>query len=235
VKDPTGIYYKKTLEIPVGREMNETYVIGIVYTLKTFDGKEILKATAADSAIVNFYSSQAFEGFFYSMLLLKEGEKGIFYIPSTLAYQDQPISGLNPWQPIILEMEVPRIYNEKEQIDEYYLKSKITPDSTTATGLRVNFLTIVPDGKPVKGNKFIKVNYKGSFLSGSVFDTGSLDVEIGVAGVIKGFEEGLLLLRKGEKAVITFPSAIGYGTTGQGNSIPPHTPLKFDVEIVEVQ
>lgn len=235
VKDVSGVYYKKTFEVPDGRVMNEQFVVGIVFTLKTLGGKEVLKSTLEDSARVNFYSSQAFEGFFYSMLLLKEGEKATFYIPSTLAYQDQPITGLSPWEPIILEMEIPKIYNETEQIDDYYSANDIVPDTTTSTGLRANFLTVVPEGTPVLGNKLIKVNYKGSFMSGSVFDSGTIDVSIGNNGVIKGFEEGLLLLRKGEKAVITFPSSLGYGTTGQGNSIAPYTPLKFEVEVVEVQ
>lgn len=234
IKDQSGVFYKKTNENPNGRIINEVYVVGVIFTLKTFDGVEVLKATAEDSAIINLYTSQAFEGFFSSMLLLKEGEKGIFYIPSTLAFQDQPIAPLSSWQPVILEMEIPRIYNETEQINEYYRKANISPDTTLRSGLRGNFIVQVPNATPVNGNKFISLRYVGSFMTGSVFDSGRLDLEIGRGQVIAGFEEAVLLLKEGERGVFTFPSSAGYGEQGQGNAIPPHAPLKFEIEILDI-
>lgn len=235
VKDVSGVYFKKTTEVPDGRTMSEKFLVGIVYTLKTFDGREIIKATAEDSALVNFYTSQAFEGFFYSLLLLKEGEKGIFYIPSTLAYQDQPLAGLTAWQPIILEMEVPRIYSETEQLDEYYRKRAIVPDTITTDGVRANFLTVVPEGAPGANAKIVTVAYKGSYLSGITFDSGaSFDVSMGTSSVIKGFENGIKLLRVGEKGNFTFTSDQGYGDQGSGTSIPPYTPLNFEIELISI-
>lgn len=233
-KDASGIFYKKTITNPEGRTPDFSYTVGIIYKLTTLDDQLVLEATAEDSAIVNYYTSRAFTGFFNAMDLLKEGEKGIFYIPSNLAYQNQPITGLNEWQPVKLELEIPRIYNETEQMDEYYKKIQTAPDTITASGLRANFLTLNPDSLSTKGKKFITVNYKGSFLNGTEFDAGTFDVELGVNGVVKGFEEAVLMLRKGEKGVFVFPSELGYGVTGQGNSIPPYTPLRFEVEVVSI-
>ncbi|MCP9765741.1 hypothetical protein EGI31_22630 [Lacihabitans soyangensis] len=48
-----------------------------------------------------------------------------------------------------------------------------------------------------------------------------------------GIYRGISKLRKGEKARIIFPSSIGYGTNGSG-SIPPYTPLIFDIEVLTV-
>ncbi|SOE23972.1 FKBP-type peptidyl-prolyl cis-trans isomerase [Spirosomataceae bacterium TFI 002] len=234
IKDETGVYYKKTKESPTGRILNETFVVNIVYTLKTFEGEVLLKATSADSILVNFYTTQSFQGFYNSLVLLKEGEKGVFYIPSTLAYQDQPISGLDAWEPVILEMEVPKIYNEEEQIVAYFEKINVQPDTTTFEGLRAVFLTEVQGGEPAAGKKNVSVRYTGSLLSGTIFDSGNFDVALGEKSLIVGFEEAILLMKVGEKAEFVFPSILGYGVTGSGQTIPPHSPLKFEIELTAI-
>ena len=61
-----------------------------------------------------------------------------------------------------------------------------------------------------------------------------LDVTLGSNSVVKGFEAGIRALKVGEKAVVVVPSAQGYGTTGRG-SIPPNTPLAFEIEVVSVR
>ena len=50
-------------------------------------------------------------------------------------------------------------------------------------------------------------------------------------GVIAGFDEGIMKMRVGEKAALIIPSKIGYGTNGSG-TIPPNSPLYFEVEVV---
>jgi FKBP-type peptidyl-prolyl cis-trans isomerase len=59
-------------------------------------------------------------------------------------------------------------------------------------------------------------------------------VLIGGKQVVSGFENGLTKLRVGEKALLIFPSAIGYGTTGSGATIQPYSPLLFDIEVLKV-
>jgi FKBP-type peptidyl-prolyl cis-trans isomerase len=71
------------------------------------------------------------------------------------------------------------------------------------------------------------------FLSETSFDSGSFSVVIGSNSTIAGFSEGISKLKKGEKAKIILPSTIGYGSKGSG-SIPPFTPLIFDIEILTV-
>ncbi|MBK6976846.1 MAG: FKBP-type peptidyl-prolyl cis-trans isomerase [Cytophagaceae bacterium] len=79
----------------------------------------------------------------------------------------------------------------------------------------------------------VQVKYKGMFLNETAFDNGA-NFTIGSNSSIKGFEAGILKLRKGEKAKLVFPSSLGYGTTGSGSSIPPYTPLLFDVELSKI-
>jgi peptidyl-prolyl cis-trans isomerase A (cyclophilin A) len=56
-----------------------------------------------------------------------------------------------------------------------------------------------------------------------------------VGQVIKGWDEGILLLKEGEAATFLIPSELGYGARGAGGVIPPNAWLIFDVELVKVK
>jgi FKBP-type peptidyl-prolyl cis-trans isomerase len=53
--------------------------------------------------------------------------------------------------------------------------------------------------------------------------------------VIPGWDEGLMLLKKGSKAKLIIPSPLGYGESGAGAMIPANSILVFDVEVTDVQ
>ena len=73
---------------------------------------------------------------------------------------------------------------------------------------------------------------------GPQFDTsrevGVLERTIGVGEVIRGWDEGILGLCKGAKAILMIPPAKAYGANGIADVIPSLATLKFDVEIVDV-
>jgi FKBP-type peptidyl-prolyl cis-trans isomerases 1 len=53
--------------------------------------------------------------------------------------------------------------------------------------------------------------------------------------VIRGWDEGIALMKTGEKGTLIIPSALGYGAAGAGANIPPNSVLIFDVELLEVK
>ncbi len=97
----------------------------------------------------------------------------------------------------------------------------------------------VGNGATVSRGDTVVVNYKGSFFDGKVFDQSSdgqpFEFPVGLGYVIRGWDEGLLLMKKGEKAKFVMPSSIAYGERGAGNAIPPFTPLVFDIELVDIK
>jgi FKBP-type peptidyl-prolyl cis-trans isomerase FkpA len=91
--------------------------------------------------------------------------------------------------------------------------------------------------KPKVGDK-VKVHYTGYLLDSTKFDS-SVDrgepfaFELGAHQVIAGWDEGIAMMSKGEKATLLIPSKLGYGERGAGGSIGPNASLMFDVELVD--
>jgi len=94
--------------------------------------------------------------------------------------------------------------------------------------------------KPAAG-KTVQVNYRGSFLSGQVFDSSDtrgrpLEFPAGVGAVIKGWDEMVMDMQVGEKRLAIIPPELAYGERGAGNGvIPPNSFLVFEMELVGVK
>ena len=93
-------------------------------------------------------------------------------------------------------------------------------------------------GEEAKNNNKVTVHYTGTLENGTKFDS-SLDrgkpfvFTLGVGQVIKGWDQGVLGMKIGEKRKLTIPSELGYGSRGAG-SIPPNSTLIFEVELLEI-
>ncbi len=91
---------------------------------------------------------------------------------------------------------------------------------------------------PARGDTVV-VNYKGTFLDGKTFDQSNpgqpFEFPVGMGYVIRGWDEGLLMMKKGEKAKFLMPSSMAYGPRGAGNAIPAYSPLQFDIELVDIK
>ncbi len=108
----------------------------------------------------------------------------------------------------------------------------------TASGLRYKMIQKGKGAKAESG-KEVSVHYEGSLLSGQVFDSSykrsePIDFQLGVGKVIPGWDEGIALLKVGDKARFVIPSNLAYGSAGAGGVIPPDATLIFDVELMGV-
>lgn len=112
--------------------------------------------------------------------------------------------------------------------------------TTTASGLLYKITKSNPEGKAPKAGDMVSVHYAGKLTNGQEFDNSfkrgePIEIPIGVGQVIKGWDEGIQLLKEGEAATLLIPSELGYGTRGAGGVIPPNAWLIFDVELVKVK
>lgn len=94
-----------------------------------------------------------------------------------------------------------------------------------------------------KNGDTLVMNYTGKLVDGTVFDSNvdpkfhhvtPFEFTLGAGMVIKGWDEGLVGMKVGEKKTLTIPPEKGYGSQGVG-SIPPNSTLIFDVELVGIK
>ena len=108
---------------------------------------------------------------------------------------------------------------------------------TTESGLMYIIVEAGDGPKPQPGTR-IQAHYTGKFLSGRVFDSSvqrgePFAFEVGMGRVVKGWDEALLDMQKGEKRILIIPSDLAYGERGYPPVIPPRATLVFDVELVD--
>jgi peptidyl-prolyl cis-trans isomerase A (cyclophilin A) len=109
----------------------------------------------------------------------------------------------------------------------------------TESGLRYQFIQR-GEGKQAEAGKIVSVHYEGSLENGKVFDSSyprkkPIEFKLGIGQVIEGWDEGIALLKVGDKARFVIPSDLGYGPAGAGGVIPPNATLIFDVELMDVK
>jgi peptidyl-prolyl cis-trans isomerase A (cyclophilin A) len=108
----------------------------------------------------------------------------------------------------------------------------------TDSGLRYKIIQKGSGAQAEKG-KSVSVHYEGSLDNGQVFDSSyrrkdPITFTLGIGQVIQGWDEGIALLKEGDKARFVIPSYLGYGERGAGGVIPANATLVFDVEMVKV-
>ena len=95
-------------------------------------------------------------------------------------------------------------------------------------------------GAQAEAGKTVSVHYTGKFQDGKVFDSSvsrgePITFPLGAGRVIKGWDEGIALMKEGGKAQLVIPPDLAYGERGAGGVIPPNATLLFDVELVSVE
>lgn len=109
---------------------------------------------------------------------------------------------------------------------------------TTPSGLKYMFLKLGNGEKPQKDNK-VFVHYTGKLEDGKVFDDSysrgePIAFQLGKGQVIKGWDEGIALMKVGDKVSLVIPPSLGYGDKNLG-VIPPNSTLYFDVELMKIE
>jgi FKBP-type peptidyl-prolyl cis-trans isomerase FklB len=127
----------------------------------------------------------------------------------------------------------------KKEGEAFLAENKTKPGViTTASGLQYKVLTEGKDARKPKEDETVTVNYRGTLLDGTEFDSSykrGTPATFPVKGVIKGWVEGLQLMTVGSKWQLFIPSALAYGENGAGPQIGPNSTLVFDVELISIK
>ncbi|SDH95461.1 FKBP-type peptidyl-prolyl cis-trans isomerase FklB [Chryseobacterium taeanense] len=137
-----------------------------------------------------------------------------------------------------MAIEKAKAEENKKKGNDFLAKNKLNKNiKTTVSGLQYEILK-EGDGKAKPtATSTATVIYTGKMIDGTIFDSteknGGKPAELSLAGVIKGWTEGIQLMSKGAKYRFYLPAELAYGDNGAGNIIPPGSTLIFDVELVD--
>jgi len=130
-----------------------------------------------------------------------------------------------------------------EGILQNYFKQNNLQPSKTASGLYY-IIEQQGSGETAKQGQAVTVNYTGKTLDGKVFDSNTdaamghaepFTFNVGQGMVIRGWDEGVMLLKKGSKAKLFIPSGLAYGQQSPSPAIPADAILMFDVEVLKIE
>jgi len=175
------------------------------------------------------------KGWDEGVALLNEGDKATFIIPAELAYGSRATGNIPANSTLIFDIELLKVKNPIK-IEPYDVAGKDT--LTTASGLKYIIVKKGAARNPLaKAGEIVTLHYSGYFKDGLMFDSSikrgqPIKFTLGQGQVIKGWDEGLQLMRSGDKFRLLIPYQLAYGEKGRGQSIPPKSDLTFDVELV---
>lgn len=147
-----------------------------------------------------------------------------------------------------MDMESADKYLHSEMEKMYPAPAELTPESqqafldaqkqregviATPSGLLFEVLTEGEGESPTDAD-VARVTYSGALADGTVFDSTEQAIDLPVAAVVKGFSEGLKMMKPGGTYRLFIPASLGYGERGAGGVIPPGAALDFTVTLLDV-
>lgn len=226
--------YKMNNNEPVPAQVTEPSYSGDVM-------EGIALMTEGDSAVFRAPADSIFRGNQFPPFV-KSGDKVMFQVKMV------SVKTKEAFEKEQNEIAAKQIQIEDKQIQDYIKTNKLKA-TKTASGLYY-IITQKGSGENAKAGQSVNMNYTGTLLDGTAFDS-NVDPKfghvqpfkfgLGQGQVIKGWDEGISLLNKGAKAKLIIPSPLAYGTRSMpGNQnnpkgIPANSILIFDVEMIEAE
>jgi FKBP-type peptidyl-prolyl cis-trans isomerase len=239
-RDSSGLYYVKQVTNPQGTKPNVGNEVSVYYQMYTLDGFLIDSTETSKQKPLKFPlgANMVLPGMERALILMRTGEKATVLLPYYLAFGNINYQNVPSYSPIRIEMQLAGVRTEAQQIAQYLKDKDLFVSETTSSGITIIRQNVVTGDTLGKG-KQVTVNYVGKTLNGTQFDKGSFAFVTGTGAAVRGFDEGIRRMRKGEKAILIFPSSLGYGRQGAVNQqtggyvIPPYAPLLFEVEVTQ--
>lgn len=259
----SGLYFNK-IKSGTGRKVKEGMFLNFDFEIRHLDGLLVYSSIEANHPGVFEYGKPFdTQGLMEAMGMMKQGDEVELIIPSALAFGEAGRPGMiDPFTPLHYFIRLNSVKTKAESEAEAEAKRKndaalkeaarLQEASILAKYIADNEITVEPTAsglyfvpivegegeQAVAGNK-VKVHYSGTLLDGTKFDSSvdrnePFEFTLGQGQVIKGWDEGIAMLKVGGKATLIIPSNLAYGERQAGAVIKPYSPLKFEVELIEI-
>ncbi|MCK5136000.1 MAG: FKBP-type peptidyl-prolyl cis-trans isomerase [Bacteroidales bacterium] len=167
---------------------------------------------------------------------MNEGSKARAIIPSPLAFGAQSSGVIKPYSTLLYDLELVEV-RPGNPVEPFSTEDLLL--NTTSSGLQY-YKVEQSEGEMLIAGNTVSVQYTGYLPNGNIFDSSvkresPAEFTVGVGKLIPGFDEGLMLMKVGEKFRFIIPSDLAYGEQGGFPVIPPNSTLTFDVEVLEIE
>lgn len=184
-------------------------------------------------------TGQVIPGWDQGIAQLSKGSKAKLTIPAEMAYGAHERPGIPANSTLIFEVELIDIKEGSKPMSHEVWPTEGLEKKTTASGLSY-FVIEEGSGAQAEPGKVVSVHYHGVLEDGTKFDSSfergePIEFQLGSGRVIKGWEEGIALLKEGAKAKLIIPPHLAYGEQGAGGVIPSNATLIFDVQVMAVK
>lgn len=233
------------------------------HLVTTTEEDSVLKSSYREKPFVKQISTDkpryVNQGFIQEMLLkLKEGDSATFLVNaddlfeaikkprppfiksgSNLKYIFKVLEIQNAEE---VKQDKRQVVYEQKKLDEepiaQYVAKNLPDAKKTYSGIWYK-IHYQGEGDFATENDVVAIRYTGKLLDGTVFNSSDregrlFEFPVNQGFVIKGLDEAILLLKQGAKATFIIPSYLAYGKQGVPNAIPPHAPLRFEVEFIDI-
>ena len=253
----TGIYYKFYIQNKDSVQAQTGDAVSLLYQLALKDSILVPMMPIQELVQESFYKGDVYA----AIRMMHVGDSATFILDADTFFHY--MGGENPFDDkelyftfkmteLMPKAEVDAMMQaQEEQYNAYMEQARAAEDSTMREYIAKNKIKVAPTAsglyfiskkagkgaQAVAGQK-VAVHYTGKLLDGTKFDSSydrnePIEFMLGSGQVIPGWDEGIAMMREGEKAVLLIPSKLAYGERGN-QVIPPCAPLVFDVELVKV-
>ena len=253
----TGIYYKFYIQNKDSVQAQTGDAVSLMYQLALKDSILVPMMPIQELVQESFYKGDVYD----AIRMMHVGDSATFILDADTFFHY--MGGENPFDDkelyftfkmteLMPKAEVDAMMKAQEdQYNAYMEQARAAEDSTMREYIAKNKIKVAPTAsglyfiskkagkgaQAVAGQK-VAVHYTGKLLDGTKFDSSydrnePIEFMLGQGQVIPGWDEGIAMMKEGEKAVLLIPSKLAYGERGN-QVIPPCAPLVFDVELVKV-
>ena len=235
-------------------QFGDHLTLNMLYSIDKTDS--ILFNTFKNPQPLNFqYNKSLFKGALNEGFnMLAAGDSASFWVPASKIYGERLPVNMTAEDELKYTVKLMKIQSKEEmeaerkkveeaaksenmkQLKDYFAKNNIKAQSLES-GLHY-VVDKAGSGENPKAGQTVKVHYTGTLLDGTKFDSSvdrgqPFEFPLGQGRVIKGWDTGIPLFKKGGKGTLYIPSHLGYGSRGAGANIPPNAVLVFEIELLD--